>query len=232
MARARASSTPANPNVAPGRTLGASYAAGDGYIDPPRNVLAYTAALFTAGVEVRERTAMTGLVTDGGRVTGVQTTAGDIATDRVVITGGPQLRAIGELARRADPVGRRPAPGRRHRAAPRRRAGAAADGLRPRGRHLLAAVRGRRDVGHEQPGRAAGRRARVRLGLLREGPRAGRRAGARRSAGSACVGPGPRPSTTPRTTCRSSARCSSATGRPRRWSRSPARRSPRPAATG
>ena len=45
----------------PGRTLGASYAPGDGYIDPPRNVLAYTAALFTAGVEVRERTAMTGL---------------------------------------------------------------------------------------------------------------------------------------------------------------------------
>src|SRR3954463_10911543 len=30
-----------NPAVAPGRTLGSSYASGDGYIDPPRNVLAY-----------------------------------------------------------------------------------------------------------------------------------------------------------------------------------------------
>jgi sarcosine oxidase subunit beta len=86
-----------NPNAAPGRTLGASYAAGDGYLDPPRNVLAYTAALFTAGVEVRERTAMTGLVVSGGRVTGVQTTAGLLETDRVLITGGPQLGAVGEL---------------------------------------------------------------------------------------------------------------------------------------
>jgi sarcosine oxidase subunit beta len=86
----------ANPNVTPGRTLGASYAAGDGYIDPPRNVLAYTAALFTSGVEVRERTPMTGLVVEGGRVTGVRTPAGVIATDRVVLTGGPQLQAIGD----------------------------------------------------------------------------------------------------------------------------------------
>jgi sarcosine oxidase, subunit beta len=85
----------ANPCVAPGRSLGASYAPGDGYIDPPRNVLAYTAALFTSGVDVRERTAMTGLVVESGRVTGVETTAGTIATERVVITGGPQLQAIG-----------------------------------------------------------------------------------------------------------------------------------------
>ena len=41
-----------NPAMAPGQTLGASYAAGDGYLDPPRNVLAYTAALFTSGVRV------------------------------------------------------------------------------------------------------------------------------------------------------------------------------------
>jgi sarcosine oxidase subunit beta len=84
-----------NANVAPGRTLGASYAPGDGYIDPPRNVLAYTAALLTAGVEVRERTAMTALVVDGGRVVGVRTDQGVISTDRVVITGGPQLQDIG-----------------------------------------------------------------------------------------------------------------------------------------
>ena len=49
-----------NPAMAPGMTLGSSYAAGDGYIDPPSNVLAYTTALFTAGVEVFERTAYTG----------------------------------------------------------------------------------------------------------------------------------------------------------------------------
>ena len=40
-----------NPAMADGRTMGGSYAPGDGYIDPPRNVLAYTAALFTSGVQ-------------------------------------------------------------------------------------------------------------------------------------------------------------------------------------
>jgi sarcosine oxidase subunit beta len=87
-----------NPAMAPGQTLGASYAAGDGYLDPPRNVLAYTTALFLAGVQVCERTAFTGLSVEGGRVVGVRTSAGDIATDRVVLTGGPTLAAVGEAA--------------------------------------------------------------------------------------------------------------------------------------
>jgi sarcosine oxidase subunit beta len=87
-----------NPAVAPGRTLGSSYSASDGYIDPPRNVLAYTAALVAAGVRVRERTAFTGLLVDAGHVTGVSTTAGDIATSRVILTGGVGLAAVGEAA--------------------------------------------------------------------------------------------------------------------------------------
>jgi sarcosine oxidase subunit beta len=87
-----------NPAMAPGQTLGASYAPGDGYIDPPRNVLAYTAALFTAGVRVCERTAFTGLAVEGGHVVGVRTSAGDIATSRVVLTGGPTLAAVGVAA--------------------------------------------------------------------------------------------------------------------------------------
>jgi sarcosine oxidase, subunit beta len=87
-----------NPAMAPGQTLGASYAPGDGYIDPPRNVLAYTAALFTAGVRVCERTAFTGLAFEGGHVVGVHTSAGDVATSRVVLTGGPTLAAVGAAA--------------------------------------------------------------------------------------------------------------------------------------
>jgi len=87
-----------NPAMAPGQTLGSSYAADDGYIDPPTNVLAYTAALFTAGVEVFEHTAFTGLVLADGSVAAVQTSAGDIATERVVLTGGPTLAAVGEAA--------------------------------------------------------------------------------------------------------------------------------------
>jgi sarcosine oxidase subunit beta len=87
-----------NPAMAPGQTLGASYSPSDGYIDPPRNVLAYTAAVFGAGVQVCERTAFTGLLTEGGRVAGVRTSAGDVATPRVVLTGGPTLAAVGQVA--------------------------------------------------------------------------------------------------------------------------------------
>ena len=65
-----------NPTVAPGMTLGSSYAAGDGYIDPPSNVLAYTTALFTAGVEVFEHTSFEGLTSPMEPSTGVQTSRG------------------------------------------------------------------------------------------------------------------------------------------------------------
>ncbi len=84
--------------LAPGATLGASNAPGDGYIDAPRNVLAYTAALAVHGVDVRERCAFAGLRTAGGRVVGVDTADGPIDTDRVVLTGGPQLGEVGALA--------------------------------------------------------------------------------------------------------------------------------------
>jgi sarcosine oxidase, subunit beta len=84
--------------LAPGATMGSSYAPGDGYIDAPRNVLAYTAALVATGVDVRERCAFTGLRTDRGKVIGVDTSAGPIDTDHVVLTGGPKLGAVGARA--------------------------------------------------------------------------------------------------------------------------------------
>ena len=86
-------------------TLGASYAPGDGYIDAPRNVLAYAAALTAFGVDVRERCAFTGLRTKGGRVVGVDTSAGPIDTERVVLTGGPQLAEVGRTAGARIPAG-------------------------------------------------------------------------------------------------------------------------------
>ena len=60
-----------------------------------------------AGVELRERTAFTGLRLDGGRVVGVETSAGPIATERVLLTGGPTLRAVGRVGRCPDPGRRR-----------------------------------------------------------------------------------------------------------------------------
>jgi sarcosine oxidase subunit beta len=91
--------------LAPGATLGASYAPGDGYIDAPRNVLAYTAALTACGVDVRERCTFTGLRTSGGRVVGVDTSDGPIDTERVVLTGGPQLAEVGATAGVRIPAG-------------------------------------------------------------------------------------------------------------------------------
>jgi sarcosine oxidase, subunit beta len=84
--------------LALGATMGSSYAPGDGYIDAPRNVLAYTAALVATGVDVRERCAFTGLRKDRGKVTGVDTSSGPIDTDHVVLTGGPKLGAVGARA--------------------------------------------------------------------------------------------------------------------------------------
>ena len=84
--------------LARGVTLGASYAAGDGYLDAPRNVLAYTAALVARGVDVREHRAFTGLRVDGGRAAGVDTSDGPISADAVVLTGGPDLAAVGAAA--------------------------------------------------------------------------------------------------------------------------------------
>lgn len=86
---------------------GGSYRAADGHIDPPRNVRAYSLAMHAAGVELRERTAFTGLrvSSDGARVTGVETSDGVIEAERVILTGGPSLRAIGALAGLRIPAG-------------------------------------------------------------------------------------------------------------------------------
>jgi sarcosine oxidase subunit beta len=91
-----------NPTLASDGHRGGSYLETDGAIDPPRNVRAYSLAMRDAGVDLRERTSFDGLRTAkarGGarRVTGVETSAGTIATDRVILTGGPTLRAVGRL---------------------------------------------------------------------------------------------------------------------------------------
>lgn len=87
-----------NTGLAPGSTLGASYAAGDGYLDAPRNVLAYSTALTALGVTICEHTRLLGLHTRDNRVVGVRTSAGDITTDRVLLTGGPDLAAVADAA--------------------------------------------------------------------------------------------------------------------------------------
>ena len=96
--------------LSPDGHRGGSYVATDGAIDPPRNVRAYSLAMQALGVELRERTAFTGLRTvaspgGGRRVVGVETERGVIDTARVLLTGGPSLGAVGRLAGLRIPVG-------------------------------------------------------------------------------------------------------------------------------
>jgi sarcosine oxidase subunit beta len=96
--------------LAPSGHRGGSYIATDGAIDPPRNVRAYSLAMQAAAVELRERTAFTSLRTEPGsgggrRVVAVETDAGPIETERVLLTGGPSLRAVGRLAGLRIPTG-------------------------------------------------------------------------------------------------------------------------------
>ncbi|MEA2537898.1 MAG: hypothetical protein QOF11_2132 [Chloroflexota bacterium] len=100
-----AEATAHNPTLSPDGHRGGSYIASDGAIDPPRNVRAYALAMARAGVELRERTAFTGVRLERGRVVGVDTTAGPIATERVLLTGGPTLRDVGRLAGLRIPAG-------------------------------------------------------------------------------------------------------------------------------
>jgi sarcosine oxidase, subunit beta len=106
-----------NPTLAPAGHRGGSYATTDGCIDPPRNVRAYSLAMQRSRVDLRERTRFVGVRTRKGRggsqtLTAVETSAGTIATERLLLTGGPQLREVGR------PLGLRiPAGGARHQVA-------------------------------------------------------------------------------------------------------------------
>jgi len=95
-----------NPTLAPDGHRGGSYAEIDGCIDPPRNVRAYSLAMQRARVDLRERTPFLGLRRSRrGRLIGVETAAGPISTERVILTGGPSLREVGRLAGLRIPVG-------------------------------------------------------------------------------------------------------------------------------
>jgi sarcosine oxidase subunit beta len=87
------------------RVFGATYCARDGAIDPPRNVAAYLVAMRATGAELCERTPVTGLRVQGGRVTGVQTAHAAIATERVILAGGVAQPALTAMVGRPVPVG-------------------------------------------------------------------------------------------------------------------------------
>jgi len=60
----------------------------DAHLSPRKFMPAFVALLKQAGVTFRWNTSVTGLRTEGGRVTAVQTTAGDLAADEFVLAAG------------------------------------------------------------------------------------------------------------------------------------------------
>ena len=83
------------PDVDPFTPRGGTYAPGDGFVDPPRNarVLARDAARRASSSGSARR--LLGLErSSAGDAIGVETSAGAIATERVLLTGGPTLREV------------------------------------------------------------------------------------------------------------------------------------------
>ena len=79
------------------RTLGGLFFANGGHANSQLTVQALAWAFQDLGGRLYQHTAVTGLRVDGGRVTSVETTAGDIAADMVVGAAGPQTTLMTQL---------------------------------------------------------------------------------------------------------------------------------------
>jgi sarcosine oxidase subunit beta len=90
--------------------LAAVWGPQDGHASPHDVVQAYAAQARQRGVTILEETPVTGIEVEGGRVVGVRTPAGRIATRVCVNAAGPQAPLVGEMAGLRIPVD----PRRRH----------------------------------------------------------------------------------------------------------------------
>ena len=78
--------------------LGAAYLPTDGYIDPSQLTFALAEGARRRGAELYTSTRVTAILTERGRVVGVETDKGTIETDTVINAGGIYAREIGALA--------------------------------------------------------------------------------------------------------------------------------------
>ena len=83
------------PQLALEGLLAAAYCPRDGYATPEAVVQHYAAA---SGATVRQGCAVTAIVVDGGRITGVETSDGRIDTDTVVCCAGMWSKEVGAMA--------------------------------------------------------------------------------------------------------------------------------------
>jgi len=98
------------PGLSVDGVIAATFCQRDGIADPNGVTMGFARAAQAAGATVERRTEVTGIRTEHGRVTAVETNRGDIATRIVVNAAGPQAGLVGQLAGVAVPV----EPYRRH----------------------------------------------------------------------------------------------------------------------
>lgn len=82
------------PHIAP-HVVHARFRAGDGFLDPKQLTCGLLAG---AGCDVVTDCEVTAIACEGARVTGVRTSRGDIACDRVVIAAGPFAGRVASMA--------------------------------------------------------------------------------------------------------------------------------------
>lgn len=87
-----------NPYVLLDGVVGGTFCPEDGWADTYNSTIGFARTARDLGVEIIEGAEVTGIGVANGRVTGVVTSEGTIATPRVVIASGPQTRLVGRLA--------------------------------------------------------------------------------------------------------------------------------------
>jgi sarcosine oxidase subunit beta len=107
------------PGLEPERFVAATFNGDDGVADPNLAVQGYSAAARESGVDVRTKTAVADVLTDGDAVTGVEVDGNSHEADVVVNAAGAWARRIGAMAGVELPI------------APRRRQAAVVDPKRP-----------------------------------------------------------------------------------------------------
>jgi len=93
-----------NPYVRRDDLLGGTFCPEDGWADPSTATMGYAKAARRLGVAFEEETPATGVRVAGGRVQGVATPRGEIATPLAIVCAGPYTRQVGALAGAELPV--------------------------------------------------------------------------------------------------------------------------------
>jgi sarcosine oxidase, subunit beta len=78
--------------------IAATFCARDGIADPNGVTMGFAKAAQAGGAEINRDTQVTGIGTEAGRVTAVETTRGSISTGVVVNAAGPYARDVGKMA--------------------------------------------------------------------------------------------------------------------------------------